>query len=215
MRVRSWPVLVSALLVTTSVVEAAPEPDVDNTRRADITATAPVAVHVYSQVTDLSDADEQLSLDVARNVFSTASVNVAWTLCQPGMCAKPAVEALKLRISVSPDRGELNSGVLGQALIDARTHTGALATVFIDRTRRLAEELGIDYRVLLGRAIAHELAHLLLGTATHGSGLMREIWLHDELVGSRRNDWVLDPLDAAVIRDRLARRSNGRSRRAS
>jgi hypothetical protein len=122
---------------------------------------------------------------------------------------------LKLRIAVSPDRSDPNSGVLGQALIDSRTRTGVLATVFIDRTRRLAGALGIDYRVLLGRAIAHELAHLMLGTSTHGSGLMREIWLHDELLGTRGTDWVLDPGDAAVIRDRLAGRGLRRSRGAS
>ena len=31
-------------------------------------------------------------------------------------------------------------------MIDSRTHAGVLATVFIDRTRRLASDLGIDYR---------------------------------------------------------------------
>src|SRR5262245_36394257 len=215
MRVRLWPVLVSALLVTTSVAEGAPKPNADGTRRLDLTATAPVAVRVYRQVDDLDDADEQLSLAVARAVFATASVNVAWTICPPGSCQSPAAETLKLRITASPDHGQANSGVLGQALIDSRLRTGVLATVFVDRTRRLAEDLGIDYRVLLGRAIAHELAHLLLGTSTHGSGLMREVWLHDELVGARAKDWVLDPLDAAVIRDRLVRRTNGRTRRAS
>jgi hypothetical protein len=102
--------------------------------------------------------------------------------------------------------------VLGQALIDSRTHTGVLATVFIDRTGRLAHDLGIDRRTLLGRAIAHELAHLLLGTSTHGAGLMRETWSHSELQGTRRSDWHLDPLDVAAIRDRLAR-NVGRSKR--
>src|SRR5262245_31578435 len=215
MRVQVWPILVSALLVTTSVVEGAPEPDVDNAHRGDITATAPVAVHVYSQVLDLDDDDEAIALEVARDVFSIASVKVAWTTCKPGSCETPAPDVLKLRIATSPDRGESNLAVLGQALIDSRLHTGVLATVFIDRTRRLANELGIDARVLLGRAIAHEIAHLLLGTATHGSGLMREIWLHSELVGARPNDWQLDPLDAAVIRNRLVRRNSGRTRRAS
>jgi hypothetical protein len=208
--------LVSALtLVVVTVAEGAPpEPNVDDTHRVDITATR-IAVHVYSQVDDLSDDDERRSLEVAREVFSTAAVDVAWTTCTAGMCETPAAEVLKLRIAVSPDRSDPNSGVLGQALIDARTRTGVLATVFIDRTRRLAGGLGIDYRILLGRAIAHELGHLLLGTSTHGSGLMREIWLHDELIGARRDDWVLDPLDAAVIRDRLARRGAVRSRGAS
>jgi len=106
--------------------------------------------------------------------------------------------------------------VLGHAAIDSKTQTGVLATVFIDRTRRLSGELGIDHRVLLGRTIAHELGHLLLATTTHGTaGLMREAWSRDELLGTRRDDWIFDRSDAEAIRKRLARLRNQRSRGAS
>jgi hypothetical protein len=222
MRVHRLLVLVPMLLVATASPLAAtaseaapPEPSVDDTHRVDITANMRVAVHVYTQVADLSADDERMALDVTREVFSSALVDVAWTVCTPGMCLTPSAEALKIRIMLSPDRGELNSGVLGHALIDSQARAGVLATVFIDRTRRLAYDLGIDYRILLGRAIAHELGHLLLGTSTHGSGLMREVWSHDELLGTRPVDWILDPHDAAAIRERLARRDGERSRRAS
>jgi hypothetical protein len=215
MRVHRWLVLVPVLLVATTSEAAPPEPSVDDTHRVDITANMRVAVHVYSQVADLSTDDQQISLEVASGVFSNASVDVAWTRCEPGACLTPTREALKLRIVLSPDRKKPYSGVLGHALIDSQARAGELATVFIDRTRRLAHDLGIDYRILLGRAIAHELGHLLLGTSTHGSGLMREVWSHDELLGTRPDDWVLDPHDAAAIRARLARRGGERSRRAS
>ena len=212
MRVHRWLVLVPVLLVATASLLAAsaseaapPEPSVDDTHRVDITANMRVAVHVYSQVADLTADDQRISLEVAAGVFSNASVDVAWTRCEPGMCLTPSAEALKIRVVRSPDRGELNSRVLGHALIDSQARAGVLATVFIDRTQRLAHDLGIDYRILLGRAIAHELGHLLLGTSTHGAGLMREVWSHDELLGTRHDDWVLDPHDAAAIRARLAR----------
>jgi hypothetical protein len=205
MRVHLSAVFVSVLLGTIAIEGAPPEPAIDDTHRVDITGNMRVAVHVYNQVADLSVEDQRLALDVAREVFSTASVDVAWTMCEPGMCLTPSAEALKLRLVRSPDRGDATSGVLGQALIDSRTRTGVLATIFIDRTGRLAHDLGIDHRTLLGRAIAHELAHLLLGTPTHGAGLMRETWSHGELQGTRRSDWHLDPLDASAIRDRLAR----------
>jgi hypothetical protein len=205
MRARLWLVLVSVLVVTTTSEAAPPEPTVDDTRRPDLTANMRVAVHVYDQVGDLSSDDQRIALDVAREVFSTAAVDVAWTMCEPGMCLTPSAEALKLRLVRSPDRGESNSSVLGQALIDSRTHSGVLATIFVDRTGRLAHDLGIDHRTLLGRAIAHELGHLLLGTSTHSVGLMRERWSHGELQGTRRSDWKLDPLDVAAIRERLAR----------
>ena len=208
-------VLTLVLVVTTTSEGAPPEPAIDDTRRMDIAANMRVAVHVYNQVGDLSAEDQLIALDVAREVFSTVSVDVAWTMCEPGMCLTPSAEALKLRLVRSPNRGDASSGVLGQALIDSRTRTGVLATIFIDRTGRLANDLGIDHRTLLGRAIAHELGHLLLGTSTHGGGLMRETWSHSELLGTRRSDWHLDSLDVAAIRERLARRGTVRSRGAS
>lgn len=203
------PLLLVSVLLGAAALEAAPppepEPDVNETGRLNITASTRVAVRVYNQLANLTADDQRVALAVASDVFSTASVGVDWTLCGPGMCLTPPGDTLRVRLASSP-KGDVSSSVLGHALIDAQIHSGVLATVFVDRTRRLAGELGIDYRVVLGRAIAHELGHLLIGTTTHGSGLMREIWLHDELVGTRREDWVLDPGDVAVIRDRLSHR---------
>jgi len=215
MRAHLWLVLAFVLVVTTTSEGAPPEPNIDDTKAIDLTSNMRVAVHVYNQVGDLSAADQRFALDVAKEVFSTASVDVAWTMCEPGMCLTPSAEALKVRLVRSPDHSDADSSVLGQALIDSRTRSGVLATIFIDRTGRLAHDLGIDHRTLLGRAIAHELAHLLLGTSAHGAGLMRERWSHGELLGTRRSDWHLDQLDVSAIRDRLARRSTGRARGAS
>jgi hypothetical protein len=215
MRAHLWLVLTLVLVVATTSEGAPPEPAIDDTHRMDIAANMRVAVHVYNQVGDLSAADRLIALDVAKDVFSTVAVDVAWTMCEPGMCLTPSPEALKLRLARSPHGTDAHSSVLGQALIDSRTRTGVLATIFIDRTGRLAHNLSIDHRTLLGRAIAHELGHLLLGTSMHGAGLMRETWSHSELQGTRRSDWQLDALDASAIRHRLAQRGTGRSRGAS
>lgn len=215
MRACLWLVVVSVVLGAVAIDAAPPEPAVDDTSRLDITSNTRVAVHVYSQVADFTPADERIAIEVATDVFATARVDVVWTLCTPGVCTTPSAEALKLRVVTSPANAEPNPGVLGQAMVDPRARTGVLATVFIDRTRHLASDLGIDYRVLLGRAMAHELAHLLLGTSVHGSGLMRDFWSQGELLGTRRNDWILDPLDAATIRDRLVRRGGSGMKGAS
>jgi len=216
MRFRPWLVIVPVLLIATVVEGVPPEPDVDVTHRAGITTTTPVTVFVYSTQADLSADDQETALDVARDVLSTAFVKLVWANCVPGTCLTPTPGALKIRIVQSPGGSERDAHHLGQALINSQTGSGELPTVFIDRTRRLAGELGIDHRVLLGRTIAHELGHLLLATTTHGNaGLMREIWSRDELLGARRADWVFDPHDADAIRQRLARRGNGRSRGAS
>ena len=217
MRVHTWLVLVSMVLAATASEGAPPEPAVDDTHRFDITAREKLPVLVYTVAAADLDADERLSaLEVARQALSTASVDVAWTICAPGTCLAPS-PALKIRIVLSPEDEGRDSHVLGHAAIDPRTRTGVLATVFIDRTRRLAGELGIDHRVLLGRTIAHELGHLLLATTTHGTaGLMREAWSRDELLGTRHNDWIFDRSDADAIRKQLARsRSQRRLRGAS
>ena len=216
MRVHLSLVFVS-LFLAAAVSEGAPrEPDVDNGRRIDLTATTKVPIRVYSAVPDFTADDQQIALAAAAEALSSASVNVAWTICEPGECLVPEPLALRVRIVRSPDSGQQDARVLGHALIDLRTRTGVLATVFIDRTRRLADDLSIDHRVLLGRAIAHELGHLLLATATHGNaGLMREVWSRDELLGTHRDDWTFDPSDATAIRRRLARLPGGRVRGAS
>ena len=114
MRFHLWLALMSVLVIATPGEGAPPEPAIDDTHRLDIAANTRVAVHVYSQVADLSADDQRISLDVAREAFSTASVNVVWTLCEPGVCVTPSAEALKLRIVLSTDRDESHSRVLGQ-----------------------------------------------------------------------------------------------------
>jgi hypothetical protein len=208
MRIHLWLVLVSMCFVATAIEGAPPEPApvVDGTNPGDIAATVPVPVLVYSAVGDLGADDQRIALAVANDALATASVDIAWAVCAPGSCLTPVPGALKIRIVQSPADNGGNSHLLGHALIDSQTQSGELATVFVDRTRRLASELGIDHNALLGRTIAHELGHLLMGTATHATtGLMREVWLRDELVGTCPDDWAFDALDAAAIRDRLAR----------
>jgi hypothetical protein len=90
-------------------------------------------------------------------------------------------------------------------LIDPQKRTGLLATVYVNRTLRLARELAIDHGKLLGRTVAHEIGHLLLATNTHAaSGLMRELWSREELLRARGDDWILLPLDAAEILRRFS-----------
>jgi hypothetical protein len=96
---------------------------------------------------------------------------------------------------------------LGDAMIDTRTGTGVLATIYIDRVEWLADQAGADRRALLGRAIAHELGHLMLATTTHGPvGLMRAFWSHDEVRRGQRRDWSFAPTELAAMRRRAEAR---------
>jgi hypothetical protein len=96
---------------------------------------------------------------------------------------------------------------LGEALIDPQTGGGTLATVYIDRVEWMAKQTSTDPRALLGRAIAHELGHLLMPTSGHSTrGLMRAIWSGAELRRGRARDWAFEPREVAAIRARLTGR---------
>lgn len=95
--------------------------------------------------------------------------------------------------------------VLGYSHVDAYRRQGTLATVFADRIRALAAALRSDEGTLLGRAIAHEVGHLLLGTHEHSeTGLMRGAW---NTVSRHQFDWLFSSAEATRMRASLAARS--------
>jgi len=193
--------------VAVTSAAAEPRPTVDHSQILDLPAMTQVRVVVYRSVPSLAAPELRTALDVARDVLAMASVDVNWAVCEPGDCLTPDPSALKIRLVQAPSaggRGPRES--LGDALIDRREKRGVLATVFVDRTQRLAGDLRIDHEALLGHTIAHELGHLLLAATTHAKvGLMREAWSREELMGTRSTDWVFAPRDIASIRARLAR----------
>jgi hypothetical protein len=64
--------------------------------------------------------------------------------------------------------------------VDPQTRRGSLATLYVNRVFDLAAACGVDGGTLLGRAMAHELAHLLLGSPRHSSTwLMGPHWPAD------------------------------------
>jgi hypothetical protein len=85
---------------------------------------------------------------------------------------------------------------LGIAVIDPVTLAGEMATIFHEQVRTIAHQSGIDDAELLGRAVAHEIGHLLLRVRSHSrTGLMRGAWSHEELMRNRREDWRFSPGD--------------------
>ena len=218
MRVHLWLAVIALVsrLTGAAVAEAAPPdsmPPTDAAEEAVVIeaphvldmARARVTVRVYSSTNLATDA-QRASLDVAKATFASASVQIVWKICAQVSCDTPlSTTEFVVRMVQLADGGRLGDHRLGDALIDAQKRTGVLATVYVNRTLRLARDLEIDHYKLLGRAVAHEIGHLLLATNAHAaSGLMREIWSRDELLRTRRDDWVLHPFDAAAILRRLA-----------
>jgi hypothetical protein len=174
-----------------------------------------VVVRVYD-TSGASSAERRAALDVAASIVSAASVEVVWRPCEgrarnPDACAAPLASgelALRLVRSYTSDdyRRELP---LGDALIDTAAGAGVLATIYVDRVDWMAAHGGVDRHALLGRAIAHELGHLLMATSAHGtSGLMRSVWSRSEIRRGQKTDWIFGAREIVAIHARATSRSD-------
>jgi hypothetical protein len=142
----------------------------------------------------------------AERILKDADIAVRWADCP---CAKP-VGPVELMIRVARSTPASEPASLGFSYVDVQTRAGTLATVFADRVHALAEAVRADEGELLGRAMAHEIGHLLLGTHDHTrTGLMRAAWTSIEVAKNRPVDWQLSRSDGAELRRALNRRIRG------
>ena len=140
---------------------------------------------------------------VVARILKDADIDVQWAECP---CAAPVGPTeLMVRVVASTPKSEPAS--LGFSYVDVERRIGTLATVFADRVRGLAASAGVDEGELTGRAMAHEIGHLLLGTRDHErTGLMRGTWTSIELARNHPLDWQLSRADAVRLRQGLVRR---------
>lgn len=179
-----------------------------------------VQIRVYDN-SGVPKADLRMALEVAAAALRPAELEVAWVTCSAssgGRCGVPLgpgevmVRLVRLREPALAQGDE----ALGTALVDPASGTGVLATVFVNRVERLARESKTDLGTLLGRAMAHEVGHLLSGRSAHaGVGLMRPRWTRAEVVRNSRADWVFSGADLRAIRARGARYDAGRAASAA
>jgi hypothetical protein len=181
-----------------------------------------IIVRVYDGTGAAPDARHE-ALKIAGSIISGASVQIVWRTCtdpssqlsspdsrHANPCRSPiAPGELAIRIIVSGDGADddRTARPLGEALIDTRARAGVLATVYADRVAWLAAQTGVDVDELLGKAIAHELGHLLMATSAHGTkGLMRPVWSRSEVRRQHTRDWSFAPREIAVIKARARAR---------
>ena len=116
-----------------------------------------------------------------------AGINIAW---QQSVVEAPEDQGLDMSSAApqSPDErhylvvriaqrtpANVFPGALGFALPFA--HRGAHVSIFYDRVEALARSMSSASYIILGYAIAHEIGHVLLGSAEHSStGLMQAQW---------------------------------------
>lgn len=149
----------------------------------------------------------------ARDLLREAGIDSSWRNCrttdgpssQAGDLCNEVLSASEVIVRVvAAPRAITEVEVLGYSHVDAYRRQGTLATVFADRVRALAAALRVEEGTLFGRAIAHEVGHLLLGTLEHSeTGLMRSAW---NTAGRRQSDWFFSSSEAARMRAGLEAR---------
>jgi len=145
---------------------------------------------------------------VAAAILTGADLRISWLVCSaPAGAESPCSVPLKphevvVRIVAAPP--QVSASALGSALVDISTGAGALATIYEDHVEATAAHAGGDAGSLLGRTMAHEIGHLLIGNGGHaGGGLMRGRWSDREVRGHAVQDWTFSPADVALIHQHL------------
>jgi len=168
---------------------------------------------------DASEAAGDLTLAqaAATAILEDAGIAVTWVRCDAvsvrrdgDPCVAPlAANELAIRfVNVPAHFAGQDLVTLGDSLVDTRLRAGSLATIYVNRVAALADCCRIDARTLLGRAVAHEIGHLLLGTSAHApSGLMRAAWPQHALRRERPETWTFTVDDAQAIRDAVRGRT--------
>ena len=142
-------------------------------------------------------------------ILRDAGVSLRWQHCDlpgqgldadEGICQRSvAANHLVIRIVAAPAAAAPEA--LGFTYLDHSPNRSWLATVFADRLFALADRTRLPPEVLVGRAMAHELGHLLLETAAHAKqGFMQASWSDGMLRRNRPSDWLFTPRHAKLIR---------------
>jgi hypothetical protein len=157
----------------------------------------------------LPPADLHAAILTADTALRSASVRAAWVVCpapasapadnSSGCTGLPQPSDLLVRIVKAPAVATSHEA-LGFANLDTTAARGTLATVFADRVATFAERADMERGTLVGYAIAHELGHLLLGTAAHTrGGLMRAVWTVPEMRRRLPVDWRFSAKQAQLV----------------
>src|SRR5262249_31591965 len=138
-----------------------------------------IEVHICNYST-VSDQRTSLAEQETTTIFERIGVMLAWVTCSVAPQERVRVKKLGeaapvfvIRIISNSMADKLGAGadIFGSARLPDNDSFGEVADVYPDRARGLWH--GKEFEVMLGRIIAHELGHLLLGKNGHSAvGIM-------------------------------------------
>ena len=199
-----WPMAVGALILFLPTVATA------------ASASAPILnVRIYDAF-GVSSAELERARTVFEQTLDATDVQVRWRRCREAG-VEPCTDRLQgnelvIRLIRGPlTQDQIPLRALGYSSLDTRHLRGTLATVFPDRIRTLAHRANWPPGDMLGHAIAHEVGHLILGSASHADdGLMRPHWTASHTQNSVANDWAFRDAEGADIRAAVRGRASRR-----
>jgi hypothetical protein len=178
---------------------------------------AKLTVRIYNNAGILPD-DMRLATLEAEHILRSAAISASWVECWYRDTESPRAtehcqeslgnNTLTLRLQAATSVATTKVVSMGYALVNLEDRAPFLATVYSDRVASVARSADVDPRLLLGRAIAHEIGHLLLNTNRHAdAGLMREKWTRIELRKNDPMDWEFLDQEPVIMRAAVAARN--------
>lgn len=170
---------------------------------------SPLTVRAYNTAR-IPQAELSVARITAIEILRDTGLAVTFRQCGRGGSADGPIDAcdetlksfeVVVRIIDAPAfNATLEPDAYGVTYIVNETNRGWLATVFSDRIHTAAARVDVDAGTLIGRVMAHELGHLLLGRDYHGPiGVMQASW--SDAMLTRPNDaWRFTMPEAARMR---------------
>jgi hypothetical protein len=167
-----------------------------------------VAIHDRVGVSAKTLAEAERTASV---VFRDAGLDVTLVDCASGAAeiknnssCRTTQFPTHLHLTIAERSENLSDETLGVAYL-GEDGGGCYTDIFFGPAVELHEHFQVQLGVLLGHVLAHEVAHLLLGTNSHSdTGIMRAHWSEQDLANASRYALLFTEAQAKTMRAKVA-----------
>jgi hypothetical protein len=174
-----------------------------------VSPNSKITISVYNDAHGPVDAIESGETTASR-IFQEAGLTVKWMNCAGFANRDPVSSCTEtafpkhLHVRILTRSRNLPPSTFGIAYLSDEG-SGCYSDVFLEPIARLHTATGQGVGPVLGHVMAHEIAHLLLGTNSHSvDGIMRAQWQKEELLSATKGELLFTPGQSQVMRQRLS-----------